>query len=192
MRRLLIGLLAACAATSAHAGAFGIEFGTPVSELTVNNEAAPNVWSVLPPVRHLEFDDYLVVASAREGVCSIIAVGKVYESDAYGSSVRSAFQNISAALTQKYGPGQTTNHLAAGAIWGEPRDFAMSLKSKDRTLKTTWGDDWGSTNRPPDISSITLEAIALTQDSTYLRLQYQGSNYPACQAELSSAQNAAL
>jgi hypothetical protein len=85
--------------------AFGIEFGTPMERLQTLPSPNPDGFSfrVRAPEPNVEFDNYLVFAAPKIGVCKIIGIGRSYNSDGLGMYVRSAFDNMHQKLMVKYG-----------------------------------------------------------------------------------------
>ena len=109
--------------------------------------------------------------------------GRDIHAGAYGSDLQLAFNTISAMVSEKYGPGERFDHLSAGSIWAEPRDWMMGLRQKERTLSALWEAEEGS-KIPAPIKGIALEASALSNDTGFLRLSFEFTNFTSCLSEL--------
>jgi hypothetical protein len=121
------------------------------------------------PKPYESFEEYDLKFSPT-GLVKVFAVGKDIRTSSYGSEVRESFTQIQEALTQTYGkPSNTFDHLRYGSIWNEPRDWMMGLLKKERTLDYFWMTG----PYPNGITSIELEANALSSEKAYIVLSYE-------------------
>jgi hypothetical protein len=180
----------------AQAQAFGVKMGTPIGQFgnakMISDDGPQKQYSVPTlPSPHSEFETYTLSATAAQGICSVMGVGKDHAGDRNGTSIKSTFEELKTALISKYGEGREFNYLQASSIWDEPQDFAMSLRQKERTLSYFWVADAG-TVLPKDLSGIILTASATDSSTTYLRLTYQFANFEACESEQAKRDNRGL
>lgn len=164
--------------TSALAGAFGIEPGTPISALDHPVAAqTPDVYTVTSvPMPNSEFSAYAVVATPSLGVCKVVGLGRAHPGDLDGSQVRGVASAFSTLLEVKYGKSESFDFLHAGSIWKDPGDFAMGLYLNQRTLTYMWG---AKANLPDDIEAILLKAVGTSATSTSITLGYEFSIFEA-------------
>lgn len=176
---------------------FGLRLGMPMAEL---RHSVPSMHPVqgtqafetaTVPRPHSDFESYIILATARQGLCKVVGIGKSTMNDAYGEQLRSIFDRLVAALTEKYGEPQRLDNLRAGSIWNEPRDWMMSLRQNERTLFVLWPQQ-GQDSVGPGVRGVVLEARATSSNSGYVRLTYEGMNFRACQTELQSSDKDAL
>lgn len=172
------GLLAA----PALAGPFGVSMGQPITGLRPTSTETRNVFRIVAPQPNEEFESYWVVASPETGVCKVWGTGKDHANDRYGSDVRDAYRRIKAVLAGKYGSSDEVSFLRSGALWKDENEWVMSVRQKERTLITYWLGKEGS-SLPADIVAISLEVRAVSNDTSYLTLTYEFSNFSRCQAK---------
>lgn len=167
---------------SAHAGAFGIDMGTPVSTLkvvdTVEADGPLKGYSVVPPLPNSEFESYLVLATKETGVCKVIGLGKIHENDSSGDDVKADFKGMLAALSGKYGEPTSYDFLRDGALWSRENDWAASINQNERVLVSFWSPKASASQT---ISIVQLEVDAQNLHDTYLKLVYEFSNFETCQ-----------
>jgi len=142
------------------------------------------------PTPHPGFETYFLQFSSSSGLCSISAIGKDIQTGDSGFHVRSAFESLDHALTEKYGKAKLYD-FNSGAGSGNPEYWMMYLLQKDQTLSSVWDKEFGST-LPSDISSIGLTAAASNIDTGYLTLKYEFANIGDCVKETKARENQAL
>ncbi|ESQ93283.1 hypothetical protein ABAC460_00860 [Asticcacaulis sp. AC460] len=171
-------------ANAALAGPFGIEMGTRLKDLQVQQvigvSGLVKEALVTVPQPDPEFELYMVSVSETAGVCNILAVGVTYKDDHDGQKVMAAFDRLSRALAETYGmPMDSQNELKAGAVWKDDADFAASVLHEERDVYMMW---LGS--RKPgaeNILNIMLAVQASSESETQLVLKYDFKNAPkAC------------
>lgn len=198
MKRFITSAAAACALALpaiSHAGAFGIDMGTPISKLKVleviDTHGQVSIMTIEVPMPNDEFTSYQVVASTSVGVCKIIAIGKTHESDNDGSATKYAFSTLKAALTSKYGQSRDYDFLKNGSIWNGSNEWAPSIHENDRIFSAWWSKDYNSTT-PDDIIHIILEVEAETLHDPHIELTYEFTNSYDCQKQSEESNNKGL
>ncbi|MHC9005099.1 hypothetical protein [Enterobacter adelaidei] len=143
------------------------------------------------PKQNADFEMYGLLISPKAGLCQIRAVGKNIDTDSYGLSLKSRFEDLSSSLSSLYGKAETTDLLLAGSIWKEPQDWMMGLNKKERFLSATWK---GTKETPlkNNIGAISIEARANSSAQGYVYLQYTFTNDDVCQAEIEGAKKSSL
>lgn len=180
MIKMLIVLAAMAAPAVASAQAFGVKMGSPASAYNGKQRDNPGFYEVTPPEPHAEFETYMAVATPETGICKVVALGRTHRNDGYGSSVRSSFNSLSAALTTRYGQSETFDFLRRGAIWDEPREWVWSIYKKERELSSYWTSGRNA-SLPPSIQAVELTTKSVSPSSgAYLSLAYEFSNFGEC------------
>jgi hypothetical protein len=133
------------------------------------------------PNGHGAFESYFLMIGPKQGLCTIQAIGKTLQTSVYGDGLRTAFKEIEELLIAKYGEPRRIDFLRSGSIWNEPRDWMMALQKEERSLASIW-----DTKLPAGLRFIGVEATALTTNSGFIRLTFDGSNKAACVNELKS------
>ena len=192
---LLAGRRVPDAAAKRPDGPFGLYMGMTQAQLSqLDRSLTPDktnygwfhVAVPRPSIRF--FEDYAVAAPQGTGLCKIVAAGKTVETSVYGSELRDEFDAIVAGITTKYGqPDDKTDYLKEGSIWGEPQDWMMGLKLKERELRTVWRS---RSTLPNYIADISVTAAATSANRGFVILVYEFDNVDACYAELRAKSSA--
>jgi hypothetical protein len=159
-------------------GPFGLKMGEPVSELHFADgeddlSQARLLDSVPRPMAELE--KYAVLAYPDVGVCEIRSVSKTFDSDAYGNNIRPAMDELANLLDSKYGA-----HRKMAACSGYScQFFQMNLKDGSQVYAYEWSKATGA-HLPPDISDVSLGAMAGDFNNTFYRLDYTSSKKDEC------------
>lgn len=180
----------------AKSGPFGFEMGMSAEEIKalVKSPAMQEARSFMMfstvPKPYQGFENYLVMAGARSGLCKISAVGEV-KSNSFGHQVDDRFNQLAAALRKKYGAPQTQmNGPIPGSIWNAPNDYMMGLLKEERIVAMIWNSE--KAKLPDGLSSIVLEANGVSSDTANVRVSYSFSNFDQCLAEEKALQDSAL
>ena len=113
------------------------------------------------PMPHPDFEDYQVLASKSTGVCAILATTQTITNDAYGEGVRKLFFKLQMQIASSYGIWVTSDHLKAGALWKEDKEWVMALYQNEREYKSDW-DILTHAKLKDHIQSISLFVRALS------------------------------
>jgi hypothetical protein len=182
MERTALGVLRITAALfllvgSCSAGPFGFEYGMTkdaviklVGKDAVKEDKGDTLILRTAPRPHELFESYIVIISPERGLLKVLASSQDINTSRYGDEIKAQFEIIRKGLENVYGePTDTLDFLRAGSIWNEPRDWLMGLLKKERTLEVFWGF------KPPKqhLTTVDLEATALTTETAYLRLSYE-------------------
>lgn len=180
----LAGLLCA---TSAMAGAFGIEMGTPLKGLQVvevfDDSGPVKSYDIRVPAPHPDFGIYTVALAPRTGVCRIFAVSRNYPNDRNGAQITAVYNRVKAGLVRKY--GQPTERKESSATG----NFAMSLHNKENSLASRWVPNGGKSD---DVKAVVLMATAPDSSTMALTILYAFTNNDACDALEAEAEGAGL
>lgn len=167
---------------SAEAQSFGIEMGTPLNALNINEDFSFNsrrpghyfVYTVPKP--HSKFDTYQVVAGPQSGACQVIGYGK---NDQSGTTVRADFDAVKTQLETKYGKGEDAMSLKSDAQWTAEDDWFKSILAYERSHSTYWTEQVG-TDLNNDILAISLIIAPLSDSEASLVLMYSFKNWGGC------------
>ena len=172
------------------AAPFGVEMGTPIANLRVLSQKG-SVYTVMAPNPNSEFESYMVIATAKTGVCKINGIGVDHTGDAEGSEIRGVFDKFKTILSTRYGTSKYYDFLHANSIWSNNTEFAMSLRQNQRTLADIWDAEEHSA-LAPDIDSIMLEAHATNTTTTYITVSYEFKNFKQCKSIVETSEAGSL
>lgn len=166
------------------AGPFGLEKGMSLEDVRRLGNFIPDrdaYWYRSSTIRngHDNFEGYSVLIVPGFGLCKVLGVGKDINSNAFGDQVRSTFQDLSAALAQKYGPPSSQyDFVKAGSIWKDPNDFMMGLVKEERVLSAYWVGK--GVSLPDKLQAISISARATASTKGYVNISYEFDNANAC------------
>jgi hypothetical protein len=103
-----------------------------------------------------DVDASVIVAPPGKGLLKIAAVFRAKSNDPSCTSLRSQFEELATALTEKYGkPAHEYNFVHAGALFEKDHECMMALTREERTLATAW--EFGSGTKD-GLMNIIMEA----------------------------------
>ncbi len=183
-------------ASAGHAQPFGIGMDTPLNELNVDESRELNdinrYYLSSVPRSHNEFEEYVVTLGETTGVCSILANGKIYNNDAYGTGVKRAFDSIRSQLESGYGSSQLASGMREkGGIWASEDNWVFAIRQNERVHEALWLAQTGATMKD-NVAAIKLQVLALTRNSAFLQISYQFDNFAKCYEENRASQADAL
>lgn len=165
-------------AEGSYDGPFGLKMEEPVSELHfADGEDDPSQVRLLDSVPRpmAELEKYAVLAYPDVGLCEIRSISKTFDSDAYGNNVRPAIDEVAKLLDAKYGP-----HKKMAACGGYSCEFfQQNLKDGSQVYAYEWSKATGA-HLPPDISEVSVGAMAGEFNDTFYRLDYTSSHKEEC------------
>lgn len=188
----LVILLCMSAPLAVQAGPFGLDKGMSLEEVRRHGNfiaERDSFWYRTTSIRHGHdnFEGYSALIVPGFGLCKVLGIGKDINSNAFGDQVRATFQDLAAALTQKYGPPTNQyDFVKAGSIWNDPNDFMMGLVKEERVLSAYWIGKGSSL--PDRLQAISITARANTSSKGYVNISYEFDNANAC-LERSKARN---
>jgi hypothetical protein len=185
-KRLISGTTSAAAD-----GAFGIAMGQSVDDLNATAVEAGWYKTTSPPKPHRLFPEVVVQATPKQGVCFVKGVGENFNSDSFGSEVRSRMNTVAEQIALKYGQPTTTDFLMPGSIWNEPDDWMMGLLKGERFYTISW-DSKGNTGSLRSLRSIALVVSATSSDTAWIGLEYYFKNEDNCDREIAQMEAASL
>jgi hypothetical protein len=187
MKYLMTSLLC-MAPLAAFAGPFGLDIGKTFNDYpeVVFEKHKNNIYIVKRiPAPNKFFDTYVVVVSAKSGICKIRAISETTQTSKYGTELNALYNLMQDALDKKY---KTTykkklySYLEQGSLWNEPKYYMMGLLQKEREAVTIWRANLASNN----IQNITMSQTAVDQQSGFIVLDYVGVNLDDCNSETSA------
>lgn len=191
IQKLSLFIFFICSATSAHAQAFGVQQGDSILKHGGKPTPSKGVYIIQVPQPNPSFESYIAVATPQNGICKVTGVGKSFNSDDYGTELKSLFTRLKTTLQNKYGKSRDFDFLRQGALWKEPREYGWSLYKNERTLASFWNAEQGSTNLG-SLNGVSLEAKASSPDSTYVNLSYEFSNMGSCLSVIRAGEDQGL
>lgn len=173
------------------AGPFGVNMGKPVSGYSGRPTSVKGVYSITVPQPNPEFESYSAIAAPMTGVCKVWGIGRDHGDDAYGSSVRNAYERLRGLLDAKYGQSKEISFIKSGALWDKDREWVMSIKQNERTVMAYWLSKDGLA-LPDGLVAISLTVRATSSSSAYLDLTYEFGNFKTCQQSFSAIESDGL
>lgn len=173
-------------------GPFGLAMGMTVDMFGDQLDLQENGIYLLdnPPKPNRKFEKYALKISDNAGLCWIKGIGKDISTNGHGFQVKSEFEELETALSEKYGKPRKIDFLTAGSIWDDAKYWMRSLQKQDRYLISSWKG--GKKALPYDLSEIDISANATSGDTGYLTVEYAFSNKEMCDEELKKGENAGL
>ncbi len=179
-RRTAALFLVYSVAETAWAGPFGFDMGKSVSSYTCEKQSPPGFYKCAPAKPHSAFESYIVEATDKHGICWIKGVGKNISDNGYGFGTKQAVDDIATQLSQVYGAKtEVVDRLLPGSIWKEPGDWTMGVAKNERRYYYHW-----KPTTDPAIAQIFVAANALNGSTGYVSLEYYGSSYQECDADV--------
>ena len=200
IKRLLVacGLVVCLSTATAQAlrGPFGLSQGMSMADVQRLGRLEPaksNHWYTIRrlPDGHPDIDEYRVLVSPKHGLCKIIAWTAAIPSNAFGDQLRSKYEQLQDALTEKYGRSKKFDFLQNGSIWNDRRDFMMALSKNERSLATYWDEEERST-LTARLSTISLKAHAINSSSGIISISYEFENFIECDQWVKGQKNSNL
>lgn len=177
------------------AGPFGFDPGMTkqqiIDELGQNaiKEAKDDVLILdKAPLPHSGFERYGLVIDPKRGLVKLQAFGVDISTSVYGDELKDAFNSMEKSIASSYGESKRYDHLRAGSIWDEPKDYMMGLIKKERTLESFWSNN-DSTILKGQVVTIDLEARALSEEQGYLVLIYEFVGFDEYHKEQKNKEN---
>jgi hypothetical protein len=165
---------------------FGIEMGSPISNISVIQDLGHGKYYVSPPKLHPNFSTYIVESSESYGIVWVKAIGPEIFNDSYGSSVQAAVDKVAAQLATRYGIGKKSDISFPDGLWTqESRDWCMALLQGERLYSYVWQRP-DATGLPDDLESIYVGAGAIDANTTNLIIEYSSINLDAAERESES------
>ena len=169
---------------AATAGPFGLEMGMSHEIVTKGGiEYKPTYFVVLDvPKKTKMFDHGFVIRSTpTTGLCSVKALSQRKTSENIEADLRSAFNDLVATLSLKYGPPtNVVDSIDAKSKLKQPHQFAMSLHKKERTLSSLW-HEVSSKLLPNDVQLIHVGVDSDDGKTGHIWVNYMFSNFSQCE-----------
>lgn len=127
-----------------------------------------------------------MIVSPKKGLLKVMAIGKTIKTGDSGFEIRSAFDDISTGITQKYGkPFKTFDFCNGGVGCTDLEYWMLALLQKNRTLAAFWK----SPELPNYVTAIDVSAYALSLNSGYLNCAFEFEGFHEYSEEKNAKQN---
>lgn len=183
--------------THAFSGPLGLRKGMTLEELKKQGTFTPmkekfRYESKSLANGHPDFAAYFVTLTPEHGLCKVEAIGKVMDSNSYGTELEGKYKDLLSAVKAKYGaPAKEFNFIPGGSIWRDPRDWMMSLMKTERHLTAFWAPP-ETQNLPDSLNIIMIKAMALSQSQGFIVLGYEFDNSVRCREVIRAKKNSNL
>ena len=203
------------------AGPFGLSQGLAIEEVVKLGQFVPGEGPYTYVANtvtngHTDFETYSILLTPQQGLCSVVAVSKEIYSNAFGHQLKRKFNELTTALSNKYGYPQLSTDFSRtfdfsknfdfwnlNGMWIEDSTWMDGLLKRSRTVDAIWEEvsrtNVGEESLPtpslilPDaLVRIRLNALARSASRGYVRLEYRFSNYAACVAAVDLKKNSNL
>lgn len=194
MKKILFAALFSVSMT-VQAGPFGLEMGMSLEEMQSKMplEQGANEYSYKTlnvPISNSQFQSYRLFTTPKTGLCKVVAWTGIIPSDSFGTNIIRDFDSIYDSMTSKYGKGDVYKHLLRTSKFTSPNEWVMSLLNKDRVQAVLW--KFHNTIAPDNISSIVLEAHAISPQTAAISLSYEFINTETCSETLTKKNSEGL
>lgn len=168
------------------ASPFGLKIGMTLDDITnaCNGERPQfmgnDQYFIRPEKNHPLFRNYIVYVDNDIGLYCIRAESDEISTNDYGTEVKNAFNEITTRISKVYGYPKIIDKIAPDSIWEDDCYWTNALAQGARTLMAVWP----STDKDvlsDNIAVITITAKARNEQSGYICLEYQFSNYTLIQ-----------
>lgn len=180
MKTPLIFMLIAAASWPALvlAGPFGYEMGQAISG-EPDGQAIGGLFRKESPKEFAGWEGVTAYYMPQTGVCSVIALKRVPDGDAFGIAHRLAADSLVETLTKKYGTFENNkvDFLMPGSIWNKPNDWLTGIRKRERYYGYQKVDDIEG-------NLALIQVIVLEH---HVMLEYHFNNYDACKEAASEA-----
>ena len=221
MMKKLVVVAAFGLMSQAFAGPFGLSQGLAIEEVVKLGQFVPaeGLYTYVAKTvtnGHTDFDNYSILLTPKQGLCSVVADSKEIYSDAFGHQLKRKFKELTSVLVQKYGYPQVSFDFSrtfdfsknigfwnTEGMWIEDNTWMDHLLDRSRTLNAIW-ENGNRTNvseeslptpnvvLPDALVRIRLNAVARSASRGFMRLEYRFSNYAACVAAVDLKKNSNL
>ncbi len=205
MKKFAIAIALAGFSLSAMGGPFGLREGMSMDELKKhgNFEPAPTMPFVFTTKKlangHVDFDNYLMIVTPKQGLCRIIASSKaIFISNEDALEIKALFLEFSDALIAKYGP-PAFNYSHQIMITGAGKNFLPWLEGifkGERVRQMEWKSTMsgGTKSTKPDpasdsIRNIIIRVEASSESEGYIHIIYDFRNLTECSQFMKDAKN---
>jgi len=166
-------------------GPFGLKMGMKVSEFKdlTPVKGVKNMYTVKTvPKPHNGFESYKLIFHPKTGLCGIKGIGKVIQTNSFGTQIKSEFKDLKKLLDKAYGNGEIIDRLMVGSIWKDSDDWLMALGKKERDLVAYWMDEDEDGKKLPtlkkyNIDSMMMQAHKVSHGECAIILEYQFENF---------------
>ena len=170
-------------ASGPEAAPFGLKQGMSADELGGQDIGGGMYKLTSVPLPHPDLEFYVAQVSPRSGLCYVKGVGKPVRSSAYGTELKSRFENMRDEVGATYGHYRGVDMLLSDSIWEGPRDWMAALAERERLLFAHWNEETRATLRP-HLTSVFVGASAKSSESGFVVVEYYFDNEPDCQQEI--------
>ena len=203
------------------AGPFGLSQGLAIEEVVKLGQFVPGEGPYTYVANtvtngYTDFETYSILLTPQQGLCSVVAVSKEIYSNAFGHQLKRKFNELTTALSKKYGYPQVSLDFSRTfdfsknfgfwnmeGMWIEDNTWMDSLLDRSRSLTATWkvGNRTAVSEEslptpdlilPDSLVRIRVNALARAASRGYLRVEYRFSNYAACVAAVDLKKNSNL
>lgn len=131
------------------------------------------------PKPHPDFESVVLVAYPDTGICEIRGIGRTIEGDGSGGRIRAKVDDLSDALSTKYGKSTKFDRCSGGEIQCDGQFWMMTLDSGERA----YGHEWTTQNdtmRKNKVGEIYVGAAAVNIQASYPLLEFHSDNKTGC------------
>lgn len=178
-------------ANSTSAQSFGITSGASLADLKIISDNGDGQYEVEVPKPNREFDFYTVTLTPETGVCRVSGYGRTHSNDRFGTSSKTAFDDLRIALEKNYGRHHFADFLKEGSIWDNQSEWVMSFYQNERVYQAIWDEEEHS-NLNSNLKRIYMDMNALNASDSWVYLRYEFDNHDRCMEIIESNDSSGL
>lgn len=171
------------AEAAAREGPFGFDMGQKIEEVVGAEKLdRPGLYVVKTlPKPHADFEQVVLEAYPKTGICLIRGIGKDIGSDGAGLSIRSKVDGLKDALETKYGSSKKMDRCGGSQVGCLPQFWVSSLLENERIYAHIW-EEQSEGMKSANIGEMVVGAQAANILDTYPILEFYSADEKACEA----------
>ena len=179
-RSSLAVLLVVLSSLPALSKPFGLGRSTPFAALSIDEtwkDGRLLLKSVPNP--HPDFDRYVVLATANDGVCAVQAFSGIAYNDPYARRAKELFDRVRQQLESTYGSAAPNATINRRFNLDTTRRWPTTIRHGERLHQVVWTGQFQD-----NVRSVTLSVEAHDMVSDFVELAYQFDNVDNCKAAI--------
>ena len=174
-------------------GPFGLQQGQNLNEIPFEyQEIQPCLYLFNGlPKKHSSFSQYALKITPTYGLTWIKAIGNPTQTNSFGTSLQTQFNDFSERLKKIYGESKKSDFLLAGSCWDRPEDWMSGLQCGERVLFAQWDKENG-VDLPNNLKCVFLGVQAIDSQEGNIFVEYYFDNDEAAEKEINALEDDAL
>lgn len=199
---LALGVLLSITCT-AQSGPFGFQKGMTRTQIVhlvgqsavdIKHSSGDTVTLKTAPKPNSRFDSYVLLISPTDGLVKVLGIGSVIQTGDDGSDLKSAYDDVVEAVTQKYGePTNNFDVCNGGTGCSDSQYWMLSLMEKNRTVACYWLQPLPSqAMKDAHVHGIGVKIEPLSINSGYVSVGYEFEGFSDYLDKKKAAENSSF